>query len=64
MMKNTTHWDSTTKQLESIRLQFIPEGKDASKEIKEHNQSLRTLCVKIGEERYKMANTSKLVIKD
>jgi glycerol-3-phosphate cytidylyltransferase-like family protein len=63
MTKNTKHdWDSTTKQLESIRLQFIPEGKDASKEIKDHNYKLRQLCINIGHERYKMAKFNKLVL--
>ena len=56
-------WDFTTEQLECIRLQFIPEGKDASKETKDHNYNLRLLCMKLGQERYKMTNTSKLVIK-
>lgn len=55
-------WDSTTKQLEYIRLQFIPEGKDASKEIKDHNYNLRQLCINLGQERYKMSKFNKSVV--
>lgn len=63
MMKNTMHdWDSTTKQLEYIRLQFIPEGKDASKEIKDHNYNLRQLCINLGQERYRMVKFNKSVL--
>ena len=52
-------WDHTTKLLNHIRLQFIPEGKDTTKEVNEHNHNLRMLCINLGEERYKMAKTLK-----
>ena len=50
-------WDSTTNLLNHIRLQFIPEGKDATQETKDHNYNLRQLCINIGNERYAMTKT-------
>lgn len=54
------HWDYTTVQLESFKLQFIPEGKDSSEEDKKHNKLLRALCRDLGQERYKMVKTHKI----
>ena len=52
------YWDNTTNLLNHIKTQFIPEGKDATKGIKDYNRNLRLHCIEIGKERYKMAKVT------
>ncbi len=49
-------WDNTTKELQDIALQFVPETKDVSEEDKAKNKELRKRCVQLGEYRYCMVN--------
>jgi hypothetical protein len=62
MICKSCYWDNTTKELEYIKTQFIPEGKDVTKEIKDQNYKLRMHCIEIGKERYKMAKVNKSVL--